>query len=100
MLAAGLTFQIAAGADSPADSKLVPDATALRPLTPGDHVRKLTVGNFGRIYLVHMPPRYDPKKHIHVTGMSNGGMMCYKLAGELSDGQRSHLGFFQKHALK
>ncbi len=167
MLAAGLTFPIAAGADS----KPAPEASALRPLTPGDHVRKLTVGNFGRNYLVHVPSQYDPKKptavvlvlhgagtngrltvpftgmseksdqagfiavypngtgaadlfltwnagglpasmtqgkpddvafirslladlktvvnvdpkHLHVTGMSNGGMMCYKLAAELSD---------------
>ena len=141
------------------------------PLTPGDHTRTLQVDGRERSYLVHVPPKYDPKKptpvvlvlhgagtnaqimvrfcgmnkkadeagfvavypngtgtaglfltfnsggfrarwprarpndvtfvakllddlatvvnvdpkRVYATGMSNGGMMCYRLASELSD---------------
>lgn len=143
---------------------------AANPLGPGDHDRSLKVGETARTYLVHVPPRYDPKKptpvvltlhgagtngkitvsftgmskkadqagfvavypngtglagllltwnaggvrakqdaqaddvavigkvlddlatvinvdpkRVYATGMSNGGMMCYRLAAELSD---------------
>ena len=136
------------------------------PLGPGDHTRTLMIGEQKRTYLVHIPPKYDPKtptpvvlalhgalmngpmmvwfsglnktsdeagfivvypsgmnllwnaggfteklakgkaddvgfigkllddldtvvkvdeKRIYACGMSNGGMMCYRLAAELSD---------------
>ncbi len=140
-------------------------------LGPGDHERLLQIGDMHRSYIVHVPPKYDPKKptplvvalhgagtngrmmagfsglstksdeagfvvvypngtgaagllltwnsggfrrvasastaddvgyigtvlddlakcvnvdakRVYVTGMSNGGMMCYRLAAELSD---------------
>ena len=141
------------------------------PLGPGDYERAVIIGDTGRSYLLHVPPKYDPKKptpvvlnlhgawtnaaihvallrtqrqgrpgrlhrrlsrtagasaaccfgtrgwfvpdressrpttwhyiakvlddvggvvhvdpkRVYATGMSNGGMMCYRLAAELSD---------------
>ena len=146
-------------------------ALAAEPLGPGDHTRTVQVGDLERSYLVHIPPKYDPKvptpvvlilhgagtnaqimvpfcamskksdeagfiavypngtgaagifltwnvgglhgkmaegkaddvkfvgsllddlgtmvnvdpKRVYATGISNGGMMCYRLAAELSD---------------
>jgi polyhydroxybutyrate depolymerase len=42
-------------------------------LGPGDHTRTLTVGDLKRTYLVHIPPRYDPKKATPVVLAFHGG---------------------------
>ncbi len=49
-------------------------------LTPGDHTRTIDVDRRTRIYLVHVPPKYDPKKPTPVVlsfhgGASNAEMM-------------------------
>ncbi len=43
------------------------------PLGPGDHTRKLTVGELNRSYLVHIPSNYDPKKQTPVVLAFHGG---------------------------
>lgn len=43
------------------------------PLGPGDHTRSLTVGGLKRTYLVHVPPKYDPKKPTPVVLIFHGG---------------------------
>ena len=43
------------------------------PLGPGDHTRTLTVGDLKRSYLVHIPPKYDPKKPMPVVLAFHGG---------------------------
>jgi polyhydroxybutyrate depolymerase len=117
----------------------------LETLGPGDHKRKLAVGELTRSYFVHVPPGYDPRKpppvvvvlhgaamngpimewfcdlskkadeagfiavypngtglggtvltwnalvvrvddkRVYAVGMSNGGMMAYRLAAELPE---------------
>jgi polyhydroxybutyrate depolymerase len=48
-------------------------AFAVDPLGPGDHTRKLTVEGRERSYLVHVPPKYDPKKPTPVVLAFHGG---------------------------
>jgi polyhydroxybutyrate depolymerase len=43
------------------------------PLTPGDHTRSLEVDRRPRTYLVHVPPKYDPKKPTPVVLIFHGG---------------------------
>jgi polyhydroxybutyrate depolymerase len=43
------------------------------PLGPGDHARTITVGDLKRSYLVHIPPKYDPKKPTPVVLAFHGG---------------------------
>lgn len=49
-------------------------ATAINadPLAPGDHIRKLTVDNRDRTYLVHVPPGYEPAKPVPVVLILHG----------------------------
>lgn len=44
-----------------------------QPLGPGDHARTLQVGGRDRSYLVHIPPKYDPKKPTPVVLAFHGG---------------------------
>jgi polyhydroxybutyrate depolymerase len=52
----------------------------LESLAPGDHKRKLMMGELTRSYHIHIPPTYDPRKPapvvlvLHGAGM-NGAMM-------------------------
>jgi polyhydroxybutyrate depolymerase len=54
---------------------------AASPMTHGDHVRTLAIGDQVRSYLVHIPPSYDPKTPtpvvlaLHSAAM-NGSMMA------------------------
>lgn len=43
------------------------------PLVQGDHSRTLTVGDLKRSYLVHVPPKYDPKTPTPVVLAFHGG---------------------------
>ena len=43
------------------------------PLGPGDHNRKLSVGDVKRSYLVHIPPKYNSKKPTPVVLAFHGG---------------------------
>src|SRR5207248_3011697 len=43
------------------------------PLTPGDHTRTLEVDNRTCTYLVHVPPKHDPKKPAAVVLAFHGG---------------------------
>jgi polyhydroxybutyrate depolymerase len=50
-------------------------------LDPGDHERLLQIGDLHRSYVVHVPPRYDPKHPIPVVlafhgAATSGGMMA------------------------
>lgn len=42
------------------------------PLAPGDHTRTITVDQRERSYLVHVPPKYDPKKPTPVVLIFHG----------------------------
>jgi poly(3-hydroxybutyrate) depolymerase len=42
-------------------------------LTPGDHTRTIDVDRRTRTYLVHIPPKYDPKKPTPVVLVFHGG---------------------------
>jgi polyhydroxybutyrate depolymerase len=42
-------------------------------LGPGDHTRNLTVGKLNRRFLVHIPPKYDPKQPTPVVLIFHGG---------------------------
>jgi polyhydroxybutyrate depolymerase len=48
-------------------------AVAAETLAPGDHTRSLTVGGLKRTYLVHVPPKYDPKSPTPVVLIFHGG---------------------------
>jgi len=59
-----------------------------QPLGPGDYTRTLEVSGRERSYLVHVPPKYDPKQPTPVVlafhgAMTNGPIMA--LASGLSD---------------
>ncbi len=56
-----------------AKSVVAQDTPKADPLGPGDHTRKLTVGDLKRNYLVHIPPKYDPKKPTPVVLAFHGG---------------------------
>ena len=77
-LATGLMMGVSYGQDAPAKGN--PDDEAKVVLEPGDHDRKLTVGEQKRNYIVHIPTGHDPKKPtpvvlaLHGAGM-NGSMM-------------------------
>jgi polyhydroxybutyrate depolymerase len=43
------------------------------PLTPGDHTRTLEVDSRTRTYLMHVPPKHDPKKPAPVVLVFHGG---------------------------
>lgn len=43
------------------------------PLGPGDHARTIEFGGRTRSYLVHVPPKYDPKKPTPVVLAFHGG---------------------------
>jgi polyhydroxybutyrate depolymerase len=45
------------------------------PLGPGDHQHSLMVGEVKRIYTVHVPPSYDPKKPTPVVLALHGAAM-------------------------
>ncbi len=45
------------------------------PLGPGDHTRTLMMGEQKRIYLVHVPPKYDPRKPAPVVLALHGAAM-------------------------
>jgi polyhydroxybutyrate depolymerase len=55
------------------------------PLGPGDHTRTLTVDGRERSYLVHVPPKYDPKKPTPVIllfhGAGSDGAMHVQFTG-------------------
>lgn len=46
---------------------------ATDPLGPGDHTRKITVDGRERTYLVHIPPKYEPKTPTPVVLVYHGG---------------------------
>ena len=46
---------------------------AADPLAPGDHTRTLQVDGRERSYLVHIPPKHDPKKPTPVVLVFHGG---------------------------
>jgi len=46
---------------------------AADPLTPGDHTRTLQVDGRERSYLVHIPPKHDPKQPTPVVLAFHGG---------------------------
>lgn len=63
-------------------------AVAAPPLVPGNHVRILQIGGRDRSYVVHVPPKYDPKQPTPVVlafhgAMTNGPIMA--LSSGLSD---------------
>lgn len=68
---------LVASATSAQDNPKQPD-----PLGPGDHTRTLMMDEQKRIYLVHVPKGYDPKKPapvdlaLHGAAM-NGSMMVW-----------------------
>jgi polyhydroxybutyrate depolymerase len=45
------------------------------PLGSGDHTRTLQVGELKRSYLVHVPPKYDPKKPTPIVLALHGAAM-------------------------
>ena len=45
---------------------------AADPLAPGDQTRTLQVDNRTRSYLVHVPPKYDPKKPTPIVLILHG----------------------------
>jgi polyhydroxybutyrate depolymerase len=49
-------------------------ALAADPLAPGDHTRTLRVDGWERSYLVHVPPKYDPKRPTPVVLIFHGAM--------------------------
>ena len=54
---------------------------APRPLTAGDHLRELRIGDQFRSYSVHVPPSYDARKPTPVvlvfhSAMMNGSLMA------------------------
>jgi polyhydroxybutyrate depolymerase len=50
-------------------------AASTPSLGPGDHHRLLKVGELDRSYLVHVPPRYDPKQPTPVVVVLHGAAM-------------------------
>jgi polyhydroxybutyrate depolymerase len=46
---------------------------AAAPLTSGDHTRTLEHGGRTRTYIVHVPPKYDPKQPMPVILAFHGG---------------------------
>jgi polyhydroxybutyrate depolymerase len=48
-------------------------------LGPGDHTRKLQVGESTRSYLMHIPPSYDPKKKTPVVLAFHGAVMTAEM---------------------
>ena len=46
---------------------------AADPLGPGDHTRTLEHGGRTRTYIVHVPPKYDPKQPTPVVLAFHGG---------------------------
>ena len=53
---------------------LVLAALAAEPLAPGDHTRTLATGGRTRSYIVHVPPKYDPKQPTPVVLAFHGAM--------------------------
>lgn len=47
--------------------------THVAQLTPGDHTRSLEVDKRSRTYLIHIPPKHDPKKPTPVVLAFHGG---------------------------
>jgi polyhydroxybutyrate depolymerase len=58
---------------------------------PGDHRRTITVGERTRLYLLHVPPQYDPKKPtpvvlaLHGATMTAHGMVWFTGLSEKAD---------------
>src|SRR5271166_6747442 len=48
-------------------------AILAKPLTPGDQSRTITVGKQERVYLVHVPPKYDVTKPVPMVLVFHGG---------------------------
>ena len=55
-------------------ASLIFGVAAPQPLGPGDHSRTLQVGGRERSYIVHVPPKYDPKKPTPVVLAFHGAM--------------------------
>jgi polyhydroxybutyrate depolymerase len=51
------------------------EAAQADPLGPGDHSRSLMMGEKQRLYLVHVPKGYDPKKPVPVVLALHGAAM-------------------------
>ena len=74
------SHRICCGQDTPANEHQ-PDVLQIK-LSPGDHVRKLVIGEQKRTYIVHVPEGYDSKTPtpvvlaLHGAGM-NGSMMVW-----------------------
>lgn len=49
------------------------------PLGPGTHQRTITVDKLKRVHLIHVPPKYDPKKPMPLVLALHGAMMSGKL---------------------
>ena len=47
---------------------------AAEPLGPGDHARTLEFGGRTRSYIVHVPPKHDPKQPTPVVLAFHGAM--------------------------
>ena len=63
-------------------------ALAADPLAPGDHTRTLSVGQLERKFVVHVPPRHDPKQPTPVVlafhGAGSNARQTIRMTG-LSD---------------
>ena len=64
---------------------------AAAPLTHGDHVRSVEIGDHVRSYLVHIPPSYDPKRPapivlaLHSAAMNGATMARFCGLNEKAD---------------
>ena len=45
------------------------------PLQPGDHLRTMTIGEQHRSYLVHIPPKHDPKRPTPIVLVFHSAVM-------------------------
>jgi polyhydroxybutyrate depolymerase len=58
--------------------------TGKEALGPGDHTRKVQVGEVTRSYLMHIPPSYDPKKKTPVVVAFHGAIMTPEMMTQFS----------------